>query len=101
MRDKKYKLRHLFDLQGGLCYICDAAMNLANRASGHQLNDASLDHVLAKALGGSDEISNLKACCRGCNAKKDSAATGALEEKRREKYGITNSMATPSKRMHP
>lgn len=40
-------------------------------------NPLTIDHVLPVALGGTDDPSNLVACCRDCNAGKSSSAPDA------------------------
>jgi outer membrane biosynthesis protein TonB len=48
----------LLMLQGGKCFYC------GNKLS---LEDATLDHVLAKALGGDNSEANTVACCHSIN----------------------------------
>lgn len=39
---------------------------------GHEATEA--DHVVAKAMGGKDELENLVAACKPCNSKKQARA---------------------------
>jgi len=58
----------------GICQICG------------QPGANALDHVLAAALGGSDEPSNLRAAHATCNARK--AGAEAAESRRRRSEGV-------------
>jgi 5-methylcytosine-specific restriction endonuclease McrA len=40
---------------------------------------STTDHVVAKARGGTDDPSNLVACCRSCNSKKGTASGRSLD----------------------
>lgn len=50
--------RLLFE-QGGKCFFCLASLDKAN---------ASVEHLLAKANGGTDDEGNVVACCKSLNA---------------------------------
>lgn len=47
----------IFARDGGLCVYCGATAEV-------------VDHVLCRAHGGSDDDSNLVACCKACNQRK-------------------------------
>jgi len=49
--------KRIFERDGGHCVYCGAPAEV-------------VDHVLNRARGGSDDDSNLVACCRPCNEKK-------------------------------
>lgn len=53
--------------QGGLCAICGKEMD-----DGTYLRQSTLDHVIAKAIGGPDRLGNMVAAHRGCNNRKGS-----------------------------
>lgn len=68
----------LFRQQGGLCHDCGCEMTMkrpGGRTSTLPLpkNFATLEHKLARALGGTDHISNLVVSCHGCNNRKSAA----------------------------
>jgi 5-methylcytosine-specific restriction endonuclease McrA len=50
--------RTLF-LQGGQCFFCSKMLPKA---------EASVEHLVPKALGGSDHLDNLVACCKSLNS---------------------------------
>lgn len=52
------KLKRLYYRQGGRCFYCDQSL---------RLTDASLDHVIPKAHGGTDDMENLVCCCKAIN----------------------------------
>lgn len=50
--------RLLFE-QGGACFFCGDGLNKAN---------ASVEHLLSKASGGTDDEGNVVACCKSLNS---------------------------------
>ena len=42
------------------------------RIDGHISNDLTVDHIIAKASGGTDDRANLAVLCRACNGRKGS-----------------------------
>lgn len=57
----KSKRRFLYEMQGGKCAYCDEPI---------ELHFATLDHVIPRVRGGSDEIDNLVVACKSCNLLK-------------------------------
>lgn len=62
----------LFRQQGGRCAYCSCQMTMKrpggrNSTSPLPKNFATLDHKTARALGGTDHISNLVVACHACN----------------------------------
>lgn len=55
--------RTVHDYFGGRCVYCGVHVGLKR---------GTVDHYLPKALGGTNERSNLRWCCRGCNQLKGS-----------------------------
>lgn len=57
--DKRKIIKKLFEQNGNKCAVC-----------GRELTEdiVSIDHKLPRALGGSDDIDNLRLLCRTCNA---------------------------------
>ncbi len=54
----KSKRRFLYELQGGRCAYCEEHF---------PIDMMTLDHVIPKMKGGSDDIENLVVACRPCN----------------------------------
>ncbi len=52
----------------GKCIHCQR--KLALRADGTPLNGATLEHIVPKNHGGSDELDNLAIACARCNSEK-------------------------------
>lgn len=53
------------------CYYCDKATYVTNKVhSNYQHNKRTIDHVVARALGGTNERKNLVLSCEECNNKK-------------------------------
>ena len=52
----------LWDRSMGRCHYCQKVMN--------PFSEFSVDHVVPRSKGGPDDLSNLVACCRGCNTDK-------------------------------
>jgi hypothetical protein len=94
-----YRRQRLIELltkqQGGKCCYCgvkviDGSQSLTKFLGGSKsdYNDkavASLEHKLPKAMGGTDDASNLAVSCRGCNIEKRDKFTH--EEFTRKKAG--------------
>lgn len=51
----------VFDRDNGVCYICGRK---------RFRRDATVDHVIPKVKGGTDDLDNLKCCCKICNTLK-------------------------------
>lgn len=52
----------LWDQSGGCCWYCGRLLN--------PFRDFTVDHVIAVARGGKNNIENLVAACKGCNVRK-------------------------------
>ena len=52
------KLSSLLFNQGGKCFYCDAVLDI---------DEATIDHVVPKSKGGSDDLNNLVVCCKYAN----------------------------------
>lgn len=52
----------IWDKTGGLCFYCGLALN--------PYRNFSIDHVVPKSRGGSDDPDNLVPACRRCNCRK-------------------------------
>ena len=59
-----------------VCHYCDKKLpkpTIPASAGGTKASkNTHLDHVIAQAKGGSDELSNLVVCCKRCNTEKGS-----------------------------
>lgn len=81
----------LFRQQGGLCHDCGCQMTM-KRPGGKKSwaplpkNFATLEHKLARSLGGTDHISNLVVSCHACNNGK--SAVEYREHQRQIGYRI-------------
>lgn len=49
------------------CPSCNREMNFKNS---HAKNFATIDHIIARGLGGTDELHNIQVICRRCNNDK-------------------------------
>mgnify|MGYP003633409331 CR=1 FL=1 len=71
---------------GKVCYYCDAPVARPGSYAGRKTH---FDHVIPAALGGSDELENLRPSCRDCNCSKSTTpleiwVDRKLEEVRRQ-----------------
>jgi hypothetical protein len=57
---------HVFERARGCCEYC-----LSQRDFSH--DDFSIEHIVPRALGGTDELENLALACQGCNNRKYTA----------------------------
>lgn len=71
-KQKAHKRAILWDQQKGLCYYCKRPMRRRERSPSdfNYPDDATLDHKLARANGGTNNIKNLCLSCFECNSKK-------------------------------
>ena len=67
-RDVARTRAKLIDLYGYECHICHQLINPALRAP--DPGSYSIDHVLPRALGGSNALENLRPAHLGCNSRK-------------------------------
>lgn len=51
---------------GSLCELCGCMMHFEAKYRGHK-HYATIDHVRARALGGTDALDNLMVACQKCN----------------------------------
>ena len=61
--------RYLYGQQGGYCNGCEHHFELRN---------LEVDHIIARANGGTDHISNLQLLCGACNAMKGTKTQAEL-----------------------
>ena len=64
----RIKREKLFMKQGGFCYYCLCKVEMS--VAGHHPRRGTLDHILAKDRGGTDDIDNLVLACFACNQRK-------------------------------
>lgn len=58
------KKDRVFTRDGFCCRLCKATENL------------TVDHIIPKSLGGTDEMGNLRTLCQPCNGKRGNTANG-------------------------
>jgi hypothetical protein len=69
----------------GHCYYCGVKIIPFGRDD----NSYSVDHVIPRVRGGTDDIENLVPCCRRCNSsKRDKGLFSWISEIRNEHDGI-------------
>jgi 5-methylcytosine-specific restriction endonuclease McrA len=81
---------------GGLCWICSLPM-VFDRVDGGLCVSASVDHIIPKRLGGTNDQHNLRLAHRRCNQNRDSGAItnlgrlerAIIEYQRRSVVGVT------------
>jgi 5-methylcytosine-specific restriction endonuclease McrA len=65
---RRWRVRTLIKKYKGVCALCGCVVTLETNAK----NQASVDHVIPRSAGGSEEFSNLQLLCRECNQNKGS-----------------------------
>ncbi|MBO5388564.1 MAG: HNH endonuclease [Lachnospiraceae bacterium] len=77
--------KSLYDKEDGKCYICGRQMTLSKNTEKFSNIDATIDHIIPLAKGGTNDISNCAACCRQCNKlKSDMILTDELKKQIKE-----------------
>ena len=61
---KRARMAELRERDGPLCWLCDLAIPAAPKKQGRR---ASIEHLVARILGGSDTFDNLVLCHDSCN----------------------------------
>ncbi len=72
---------------GRRCFYC--ARRVSKNGTRKKGNVLTIDHVIPRALGGSDELSNLVLACEPCNKKKADSLQGLVELLREQKKQIS------------
>lgn len=60
--------RELYERDSWTCYLCGHCVDREGDPNGNHA--PSLDHVIPRSAGGSDDPENLRTCCRSCNSRK-------------------------------
>jgi 5-methylcytosine-specific restriction endonuclease McrA len=71
---KKKVRKQLYYQQFGKCCWCDHRMSL---------EEATIEHIRAKSVGGTDDIENLQVACAACNHERGVRLFQAIQEERR------------------
>lgn len=88
-RFSRSALADLYDAQGGRCAIC--AGSLVGKAW-------HADHEIPLAIGGADEVANLRLVCVPCHAEKTGRDLGAIAKAKRvgaRHRGVRKASARP------
>lgn len=68
---RQNKLMALIERNGSLCHYCAKTVKLRASSTQHKMDDATLDHKIPKAAGGTNADENLLLACRECNEAKE------------------------------
>lgn len=63
----------LFIQCGGICPDCGRQMQ--NKNKNNETTYMTIDHIVPKSMGGTNNIENLRPCCRSCNMLKSNKMT--------------------------
>jgi hypothetical protein len=75
----------IFERDGNKCRSCGI------------LTDLTLDHIIPRSIGGTNDESNLQTLCRKCNSAKNNRISGAVVQRRSE-VGSTSAYHPPPSR---
>jgi hypothetical protein len=64
------RLSAIYDLTEGVCHLCSKRLSWSNYGQHGERGAWQVDHIVPKALGGSDEDHNLAPACIPCNQEK-------------------------------
>jgi 5-methylcytosine-specific restriction endonuclease McrA len=73
---RRWVLNQLINREGGSCQRCKEQVNLV----ADDPRRATVDHVVPRSKGGSDQLSNLALLCKTCNEEKDDAVPDAPDD---------------------
>lgn len=65
-RDKRTRRKKVYSKTNGKCYYCGCILHLCSNGRTRM----TIDHLIPKCNGGSDDIANLVPACKICNCKK-------------------------------
>lgn len=84
-QNKRNKMKRIGERDGWICWICQEPINKRKRNNAHY--GPSLDHVIRRADGGSNEDSNLKIAHRKCNSERHTNEDRRAARKRMRERG--------------
>ena len=64
---------------GRVCFYCDVPLSRPGTKAGRKTH---FDHLIPDALGGSDELENLRPSCRRCNCDKSTTSLDVFVERK-------------------
>lgn len=67
------KRKILYEMCGGVCPECGKKMSIKNPRG--KASYMTIDHIVPKSLGGTNNIENLRGLCKDCNAKRGNDMT--------------------------
>lgn len=85
-------------MHGITCWLCHQPIDLrlAHPASG----SLSVDHVVPRSRGGTDQLANLRPAHLGCNTGRGNRTPDALADRRPHRLGRFSADQTPSEAPH-
>jgi len=84
--------RQVFDRDRGYCRYCGVDLLLTFSA----YCSADVDHIIARSVGGSDDVANLVLACRGCNSSLSRSAHLKTFEERKSHVEAQRAKGWPS-----
>ena len=66
-KEHKWQRKVLINKQGGCCALCGVLMTLGDPEADTYV---TVDHIVPKSKGGTEDIKNKQALCRKCNQNK-------------------------------
>lgn len=83
---RRWRIRNLITKYRGVCVGCGCNVTLEHNAD----DQATVDHIVPKSAGGSEDFTNLQLLCRNCNQKKGSTIIDEDGEVLEEEINGTN-----------
>lgn len=78
----KSLIRHYWKkVFGRRCIFCERKMRFKLNKDKAASHDATIDHINARGLGGTNDLKNLQVICNSCNASKSKIESLVLAEK--------------------
>lgn len=85
---KERVIRTLTRKQKNRCYLCHKHMDDPRRSHWKAPAFPTIDHWLPQSRGGTDDIDNLRLCCRQCNIAKGATLPAGLVWRGKDAAGL-------------
>lgn len=100
LHDLRLKKKMLVHRDGPFCYCCGMTCVVYDHNTGEAPppNALTVDHIIPKVAGGSNDLENLAVCCLACNAAKGHNIYGKRARRKLQRFLDLFNLCTPTGR---